>query len=317
MKQCQGQDSRNVKMKERYQKVRVTGMLCSNGFLPKFGARVADVVCEVVPAAAATTTDFSSSEVRIWFAKNSENDSNTKNVLAFVKDLQVSSSVDVDGKVTSTNASMMNEQNVAWTGLLCVVEGKWGDDFKFDKDVPELKDLLYTKDAGGSAWLNVCKANHWRFGPNCHPLAGFAQFISCLTAAMYIITLPIQPLIGQGIALPDLASFLETERGATFCKAHVKTWAVDVGDVLFVPNGFLAIPLFSNPDVKQSWGHLWSFPVFQKGWANAMSPECKRSLADFHRPHFNDNAGRRMWKQRAETFEQYMVELEVPAAAPS
>ena len=313
MTKCQGQDSRNIKMKERYQKVKVAGLLVASGFLPKFGARMADVVCEVVPVAAATTTDFSFSEVRIWFAKNSEADSNTKNVMAFVKDVQVTASVELETKITSSNASMMNEQNVAWTGLLCVVEGKWADDFKFDKNVPELKDLMFTKDVGGSAWVNVCKANHWRFGPNCHPLAGFAQFISCQTAAMYITTLPIQPLLGQGIALPDVASFLETERGATFCKAHVKTWALDVGDVLFVPNGFLPIPLFSNPDVKQSWGHLWCFPVFQKGWASQMSPECKRSLADFHRPHFNDNAGRRMWAQRAETFEKYMVELVVPA----
>jgi hypothetical protein len=321
MMKCPGQDSRNAKMKDRYQKEKLMKFYVAAGFQIKFASKVAQIVCDNNPELMkdwVAPTTFSPHELRVWFAKNTETDPNTKNVMAFVKEAKTTSNVQIETKITSTNASMMNDQNVAWTGLLCVVEGKWPDGGKqFAKHVPELKDLMYSNDVGASAWLNVCKANHFRFGPNCHPLAGFAQFISVETAAMYLITLPIEPLLTQGIALPDLASFLETQRGEAFSKAHVRVYAVDVGDVLFVPNGFLTIPLFSNADVKQSWGHLWTFPVFQKEWANSMSSECKRSLASFHRSHFNDSAGRRMWKDRATLFEEYMRELGVPAPLAS
>jgi hypothetical protein len=98
---------------------------------------------------------------------------------------------------------------------------------------------------GNEPWLAVHKAGAYRYGAGATPLPGVGCLIWPGTlASHYVLLLPVKPILANGIALRDVKSFLETESGLKFLKDHCVVVPFAIGAVLYVPYGYVYLPLF-------------------------------------------------------------------------
>jgi hypothetical protein len=110
------------------------------------------------------------------------------------------------------------------------------------------KDKVFgNEDNGSTPWLATCRPHSWRYGPHAWPLPGFGAFAQALDPAenleSYIVAIPITAIIKEGIAMRDVAAFLETETGSRVFGAEAKVMKLCKGSVLWIPYGFVAIPV--------------------------------------------------------------------------
>lgn len=77
--------------------------------------------------------------------------------------------------------------------------------------------------------------NFFRFGPQDLPLPGIGQFVKALSHPLWLSGFAIEPLISQGLSVPDIHGFLSTETGNEYAKESSVIHFLQVGEVAFVP----------------------------------------------------------------------------------
>lgn len=80
-------------------------------------------------------------------------------------------------------------------------------------DFPETFVTDFSK-AGCEMWQSLLKLNVWRFNPSSVPLSGVASAVTPSDKqTLYLLCIPIESIIKEGISLKDVKNFLETPQG--------------------------------------------------------------------------------------------------------
>ena len=128
------------------------------------------------------------------------------------------------------------------------------------------------------------------------------------SASMSIVIIPVAVLVDKGLTiLSDLPSFAGTEAGS---KLIEKTgWVVTLFKsemLLWIPYGFYPIPLAREPDdeKQECTASLWVKPLWSVQLAQSVPQPVWLPLYNVNKEHMQSLSGKRLWKQRLDTFEK-------------
>jgi hypothetical protein len=137
-----------------------------------------------------------------------------------------------------------------------------------------------------------------------------------------IIALPVEPILKEGIAVADIAKFLETQVGSKYCADHAVLCKVEVGEVLWVPYGMLPLVMASTElakegdvDKKVVSTALATFVVFSplvKAWCAAVPEAALKVLMSWNLDHAKKLASggqALLWKDRHELLQKFQAEI--------
>lgn len=132
---------------------------------------------------------------------------------------------------------------------------------KLDITLDQLPDICFpdaapfAADPGGAPWLVGLRPNCWRYGPMDHPLPGMAQYIRAHNTDMVVHTFKVEPLVAEGLTLPDIHEFLESSSGAEWVKDNSVSVILKANDTLFVPYGVVPALTYYNSQPKDCYVH--------------------------------------------------------------
>ena len=111
--------------------------------------------------------------------------------------------------------------------------------------------------------------------------------------------------------LDSFQEFLDGPAGDEYVKKHTKFITLAVGDMCFVPFGYLICPLLATLEKIPEWSSMWTISLFEVEWAKALSSACRQAIANFNRSHLSENRQRRMWASRSKAFELFCISIGV------
>lgn len=193
-----------------------------------------------------------------------------------------------------------------WRSAMCKVEGLlgWTDDFVFQDA------RAYADEKGGEGWVLGLKANVWRFAAGDVHMPGVAQFFLPIDGDMTLSVFAIAPLLAEGIGVGDLHSFLESPSGAQFVKEHASIFQVKLKQGVYIPFGFVAVPLYCQPlkeaDDKEMIGTALHLPIFSPQLASALPEPVWNSVISFNQKFLNKVKDSRPWASRHQIFERFV-----------
>ena len=86
-------------------------------------------------------------------------------------------------------------------------------------------------------------------------------------------------------------------RGQQFLTNNATFIHVAVNDILFVPAGFLALPLYIA-DKPQEWAHVWSYTLFIPDYWKALPIPVRSAIFEWNVEAMN-NRSESFWQDRA------------------
>lgn len=108
-------------------------------------------------------------------------------------------------------------------------------------------------EAGASPWLTVVRPWAWRWGASVWPLPGMGAIIVPLESEcvkMRCLLAPAAEILATGVSLQDMHTFLDTPSGLELAAKHMHIIKVSARSSLWVPYGYICIPLVSVPLLK-------------------------------------------------------------------
>lgn len=105
-----------------------------------------------------------------------------------------------------------------------------------------LGDIVMDGDPGSSPWVFSSRAHRLRYGPHAWPLPGVGAFFGVASEAdldVFVLGLPVQSIMEQGILVKDLPGFLESDSGAAFMENDAVLFPMRHGDLGWVPYGWI------------------------------------------------------------------------------
>jgi hypothetical protein len=197
-----------------------------------------------------------------------------------------------------------------WVGALSKTEWDYGE---WDSDMfnPILK-----KDDGACPFISINKLSCWRWGPAAVPLPGVASLVVALhpSATTFIQIFPAQHILSQGISLKDALAFLQTPEGGKMFTNDCKLVKLTAGEVLFVPFGMCASPIYLEPgaDTKHKQKMLPSqvplmfIPLFNVEWAKELSEPVWKAIVSLNTEHFVKTGTQAVFVARKAVFEKFV-----------
>jgi len=134
------------------------------------------------------------------------------------------------------------QQNPKWGGALT----KLDCDEECLQFSPKDIDAILIEQKGATPFIVAVKAHHFRYEPQAWSFPGFGAFVSmfdCEGLQSAILLLPIDAMLEQCIALPDVPKFLETNSGTSLIPQIGELILMSKGDVACLPSGWLSIPI--------------------------------------------------------------------------
>lgn len=236
-------------------------------------------------------------------------------------------------------ASNLKEKRESLTKHLSEHDDQGGVMSKLDLDMGEeaknvsiFEGATLWEERGSAPWLVCWRPWRWRFSPPGWPLLGMGALVKPLpSAGVYFLFLiaPVAEVLKAGIALPDLSSHLLTESGLSYTASFLKVVRVEDGATLWVPYGWVCIPLaYDNIDKKSTAGvqggtgagaqgvatAIVINPTFV-GMASALPTSVWTSLQTYNTDHLDRVAEKKAWAARAQYFQK--ISGQVSGASPS
>jgi hypothetical protein len=214
----------------------------------------------------------------------------------------------IDGRLKELETAMT--LNPKWVGAFAKLD--W-DFAGWDHDLFECESL---EDAGANPFVSTNKLNCWRWGPAAVPLPGVACLITSLdsTTVSFVQVFPISKILSHGIALKDMSAFLQTPVGADLFSKFSKLAKLSHGEVLFVPYGMCAAPMFLDPsaDTKRKQklvkphSPLLFLPLFNVGWAKQVSELEWKAIESLNSEHFIRTVANPVYSSRKPLFDKFV-----------
>jgi hypothetical protein len=221
----------------------------------------------------------------------------------------------VEDKVSGLKENL--KENPSWPGASAKI-GASGCNLDC-ADVPQLKEIV--ADAGSSPRMLALKKWAFRCGAQAWANPGLGAFARAETDSIGLKLIEVCKIVGSGIALNDLAGFLETATGSEIMKQSPVV-PVKKGELVWVPYGWFAIPVScheirakdtedppSKAEVVET-AFMFAFNVWVPQWAKKMESGAWSGVVALNRSHFERNKGKQLWADRSTVFEKFVKAVE-------
>ena len=146
------------------------------------------------------------------------------------------------------------------------------------------------------------------------PKPGFASIIVPSKRDMYAIVANIESMLSEGLSVSHLRSSLETPRGKEYAGVHTATIKVATSDVLWVPYGWVAMPLLRAISDKAPKGGDSAFAIWTTIWSSAMvkalPPTVWQAIRTWNDGHLKKQKNSRLYSARCELFERFAAAVQ-------
>ena len=321
-------NSRAAKAAVRYQKSKIVNSLVANGWGTAHAKRVAQAGPDEMKVTWNPDGTLNMQEVSCWAPTSSASDDTAPAPEAPSLDLAAKAAKFTEAMQESIDiksASMQKalKDKAAWGGALLSLD----TGSRFDWELPEAPELMDKNGAAPS--LVGCRVHANRILGAAWPLQGLASLVLALDEPMTLQLFSCEHLVGQGIAMADLKTFLETPSGHTFFKDHGHLVQVPARGVAYIPNGFVVAPVAgklwyaSKAEGEQDQApcdkqvqkagqvHLClHVPILNAKLAAAeLSETSVAAVGSYNREHFKKFGAAKYWQDKAELFEKFFETL--------
>ncbi|CAK0887899.1 unnamed protein product, partial [Prorocentrum cordatum] len=272
-------ETRKENMKKRYARTKVSGHLVA-GKYPNTFAKIVSQALEKLEDAddeASLSEDIQKNpdhiipgRICLWTSV----DNSTRKMIAEI-------SSDVEKTEKSLMDAISSLDNKSWAG--CMGRVQLGHDqitefVEHAVEDPSEKHLEIMSEKGGVPWLTFVRPYTWRAGPNQCPLPGMAAVFVAKTDSIVVQIVDASDVVKNGVALTDLKKFMDTAEGGKTYQKKSHVFKLRVGDVLFVPFGFIMMPIYCPPtatmekasksEAMTMVGKIWSMTLLNDKWVN-------------------------------------------------
>lgn len=152
-------------------------------------------------------------------------------------------------QMKAAKADLQMEEHPHWQGLIGKVHVNFEKGFDFD---PGFQADNF-KDEGAEAWVFTNRKGVIRDGAKGFPLTGMGCLLGGITGDLFVLLVPVDGLLKQGVALPDVLTHLETQTGLKFMQSECILTLVRVGSVLYVPYGWQPLVIYYGNSTDKEW----------------------------------------------------------------
>ena len=147
------------------------------------------------------------------------------------------------------------------------------------------------------------KANAFRVGPDNLAMLGLPMLIMAMEQNLCLVCHKVACLLGQGIVLNDLAGYLESPSAAEYLKEQRYTLKVGLGEVAFVPAGYVSTVTYYAAAREQETSNPYAFYMSYTMWAPApaakLEPNVWQAIAGYNTKYLDTVATSRVFSSRA------------------
>lgn len=214
-----------------------------------------------------------------------------------------------DAKLKSTLDTMAKNEN--WGGCYGKIDmdGAVVDWGFAEKPMEEIETM-----PGGGPWLVNMRRHAWRAGSlNCGALPGIPCAVEAITDDIILQIVPIPKLMSHGVALTDVAGFLESATGTAFFKEFCAILRLAKGSVCYVPPGCMVIPTATSSEDDETKdspevGVVWTMPIWSVKEVASLDAQVVTAISAYNSACFSRST-QRIMAERAEAFAKFMVEV--------
>ena len=222
---------------------------------------------------------------------------------------------ELSGKKESLKEALVKVRKRPWYGAMTDLHSTppTSQDVKNQVGFPEAPELL--SHDGGQPWLMGVKKHAPRFGGAHTSLPGVGQLWTISDAHVFLLAVNMKHLGSQGIALANLANFMDTETGVSFMadpENAILFPPVEAGSVVWVPYGWTMTPIYLPPKPPSQFPEvvfITMLPIFVADLAASADGW------DYVKGHntgiFAEKAdSARMWMVRSKAFNDFCSKVE-------
>ena len=206
-----------------------------------------------------------------------------------------------------------------------VNKGWLGAQIKVDLDVEPLNLKYFVEDEvkigkGSEPHAFIQKLNVWRWGGgSMNTFPGMGVVLTPLhQEQFYVAAFPVESIIREGISLKNVLKFFNETQGINVLNEVSKIVRLEFSSVLFVPTGWVALPVYLNPgaDTKAKvkgiapWAMFLSIPVFSVAAAKALPIAVWKSIESFNLDYLKRKATDNYGTERLEFFKSFAKDLD-------
>ena len=176
-------------------------------------------------------------------------------------------------------------------------------------------------DEGSSPRLFAQNKWAWRCGAQAWANPGLGVFAKAESESIGLMLLEIAQVVGQGISLNDLGTFLESETGADVLNTSMCV-PVKKGEIVWIPYGLFVVPVSAHeirdkdsaepptPEEEVGTAFVLAMNTFVPEWAKKLDYNSWRAIVALNRAWFDKNKAKNLWADRATVFEAFVKAVE-------
>lgn len=307
-------EARKEVMARRYQVDKVARSLATGGFPKAYGKHLATKIVahqagakeEDLPLFVRTQADpttFEKSLVNVFVTPLPQEDAQANMVGYVMKIIEDTKEVMAQKRYDMTRLMTKKGWRSAMANL----------DFPLNWEKPAGMDddevAEYMQDPGALPWLYAVKANTWKYGPAETTMPGFAQVLVPLYVDVFVLVFELKGLLTQGIAAPDIFSFLESPSGQEFVNNHSAMVHLQVGVPMWVPFGFVPVILYApgskELETKFPYGFVMSVTAWLLNEAESLDAAVWAGIASMTTKAMEKVRASKVWASRADLYERF------------
>ena len=299
--------TKSKKNSDRYKRLRLQSKFVGGGW-DKATAKALSIAVE--PGAGADMTlptvahinpeTFDPQKVTLWHKGGEESGETTNEPSASVVDKmqELLRNSNVIARMDELDKALA--ANISWGGAMSKLEVGAGVSIE---QVETFAECELLEQRGGDPWVAALRPFAARIGPAQWPLPGVGSLISVVGESqndLFVLAGLAAQIVAKGLALSDIEGFLSSPSGEDWVGNHAMVVPVRKGDVLWVPYGWIALPVAvtrKNYEGPPETAFAIVQAVAHSRWA-AMDGVCFAAIAAWNRGHLEKVQTKRAWAAR-------------------
>lgn len=167
---------------------------------------------------------------------------------------------------------------------------------------PHLDDR-YKLDPGASCFLFAIRTNTWRVGPDAFPTPGFPVLLRAMDLPLAVNIFAISPIVAQGIAINDIANYLDTPSGAAYLREHSGLVLLKPRQTMMIPAGYLPQVTYSTASKEDATANPMAFglvyTIFSIAEALKIESSVWTAIATYNSAFLDANGKSKVYNSRA------------------
>jgi len=227
----------------------------------------------------------------------------------------------IDMKMSALAAVL--RQNPNWSGAWGNVSG-----LKLSQPDHAMGTFEHAESDNMDWWLMCCRRNRKRHGPQGIHMDGFGCLYYVVDHDVTLLLTPMDKMLQQGIAGPDMEAFLETKQGQALLESHAVVMKVPAKHWAWVPWGFQThcIALYISKtagrkrerDTDEIFHNVLVLPLITEKVRGLLDQSVVGAIKSTLGPFLYRKAPTMpMWQQRKDLFDAILGSVQLPALPAS